>query len=148
MLRWKFHAVRGFSMVQRDTLNTSSHPEIQMIQYLRWSGISIFENTVGLSKWMCEDCVRYKKLHEDVSDWTDSLAFTPLCSRAETEDFENDWTLQDSSSGSPFLQNTANVVVNRIMGEFTRVAENQFSRSFFDLRHAGLLKPYLFPSIY
>ncbi len=47
--------------------------------------------------------MRYKKLHEDVSDWTESLAFTALCSRAEKEDFENDWMLPDSSSGSLLL---------------------------------------------
>ncbi len=92
--------------------------------------------------------MRYKKLREDVSDWTESLVFTALCSRAETEDFENDWMLPDSSSGSPFLQNTANVVVNKIMGEFTRAAENRFSLCFFDLHHPGFLQPCLFPSIY
>ncbi len=119
-----------------------------MMHYLHWSGMSVFENPVGSSKWMYEVCVRYKKLYEEISDWTESLAFTPLCSRAETEDFKNDWMLPEYSSRSPFLQNTANVVVNRIIGEFTRAAENRFSRSFFHLRHAGLLEPYSFPSIY
>ncbi len=51
---------------------------LRPLHYLHWSGISVFENTVGSSKLICKDCVRYKKFHEDVSDWTDSLVFTPV----------------------------------------------------------------------
>ncbi len=138
MVQKKVYACSWIRRGARETWNALFH----------WSGMSVFENPVRTSKWMCEVCVRYKKLHEDVPDWTESLAFTALCSRAETEDFENDSMLPDSSSESPFLQNAINAVVNRILGKFTRVAENPFSLCFFDLHHPGFLQPYLFPSIY
>lgn len=124
------------------------HPEIQMVHYLHWSGISVIENTVRSSKRMCELCVRYKKLYEEILQCPDSLVFTPRCSGAEREYFENDWMFPDRSSGSSFLQHAVNAVVDRIVDEFTRAAEARFSRRFFNRLHPGLLDPHCFPSLY
>ncbi len=97
---------------------------------------------------MCEVCVRYKKLYEEILQCPDSQVFTPRCSGAEGEYFENDWMLPDCSSGGPFLQNAVNAVVDRIVGEFTKAAENRFSRRFFNRLHPGLLDPQYFPFLY
>ncbi|KAK0482777.1 hypothetical protein IW261DRAFT_1606573 [Armillaria novae-zelandiae] len=127
------------------------HPEIQMLHYLHWSGISVIENTVGSSKRMCEVCVRYKHLYEELLNFPESLVFTPRFAGAEKERFESDWTSPDSHSSSrnQVLRNVVDTAIDRIVGEFTRAAEARFSRRFFDLRFPGVsTDPSWFPSLY
>ncbi|KAK0481198.1 hypothetical protein EDD18DRAFT_1113052 [Armillaria luteobubalina] len=105
------------------------HPEIQMLHYLHWFGISAIENTVGSSTRMCEVCVRYKMLYEELVKFPDSLVFTPRFPGAEWELFKKDWMLPVAPSGNPLLQNAVDTVVNRVVDEFTRAAEALYKAS-------------------
>ncbi|KAK0482775.1 hypothetical protein IW261DRAFT_1418303 [Armillaria novae-zelandiae] len=119
-------------------LTLHPHPEIQMLHYLHWSGISVFENAVGSSKRMCEVCVRYKELYEEILSCPESLVFTPRFPGATREYFENDWMLPDSS-GNPLVQTAIDTVVNRVVDQFTMTAENRFSHRFFEMCHPGVM---------
>ncbi|KAK0482767.1 hypothetical protein IW261DRAFT_1562462 [Armillaria novae-zelandiae] len=122
-------------------LTLHPHPEIQMLHYLHWSGISVFKNAVGSSKPVCEVCMRYKMLYEERSNCPENLVFTPRFPGVEKEHFERDWMLPDSSSGNQVQRNVVDTVLNSVVSEFTIGAENRFAWCFLDARHPDLLDP-------
>ncbi|PBK72958.1 hypothetical protein ARMSODRAFT_1015780 [Armillaria solidipes] len=106
------------------------HPEIQIMNFLRSSDISVIGNTVGSSKWMCEVCILYAKVFEEISSAGVSFVFTPRCVPAAKSIVDNDWMLPAPSENISF-QNVVNEVVDRVINKFSSEADELFATKFY-----------------
>ncbi|SJL01614.1 uncharacterized protein ARMOST_04937 [Armillaria ostoyae] len=117
------------------------HPEIQIMNFLRSSDISVIGNTVGSSKRMCEVCILYAKVFEEISSAGVSFVFTPRCVPAAKSIVDNDWMLPAPSENISF-QNVVNEVVDRVINKFSSEADELFATKFF---HRLYLDPTMEP---
>ncbi|KAK0191315.1 hypothetical protein F5146DRAFT_1001145 [Armillaria mellea] len=85
-------------------------------------GISVIRNTVGSSQRMCEVCILYAKIFEEISSAGVSFVFTPRCVPAAKSIVDNDWMLGAPSEDISF-QNVVNEVVDRVISKFSSEAD-------------------------
>ncbi|KAK0467972.1 uncharacterized protein EV420DRAFT_1502154 [Desarmillaria tabescens] len=110
------------------------HPEIQIMNFLRGSDISVIGNTVGSSKRMCEVCALYAEVYEEISSCAVSFVFTPRYVPSTKVTIDNDWMLPAPSENVTF-QNEMNAVVDRVINKFSSEADRLFATKFFNHVH-------------